>query len=201
MPERTDNELIEAYLKGDEASLAVLFRRHARGDYAYAARLIGETDADDAAQEAFVRAWKHLKRFDRTRPFKPWLYRIAHNAALDLLKKRRPIAFTELQKNDETPPVEEWAEDPLPPISETFDRNLEADRLRQALDALPAKHRLVIELHETEDLTFAEIGLTLDEPLNTVKSRYRRALLELRRWLEPKTHQNPSSDRTKNETV
>jgi RNA polymerase sigma-70 factor (ECF subfamily) len=184
VPENSDLQLIQAYLAGDSASLELLFTRYLRPIYGYVAGIVGRTEADDAVQETFVRVWKHLHTFDRDRVFKTWLYRIAHNAALDLLKKKRPMAFSELDKPDEGIIFEQTLEDQAESISVLLDREASADRLRTALSALPVHQRTVLSLHYIDEMTFAEIGKVLDEPLDTVKSRARRALLSLKQRLE-----------------
>lgn len=175
---------MKSYLKGDEKSFEILVKRYLRPIYGYAAGIVGREDADDVVQEAFVRVWRHLSTFDTRRVFKTWLYRIAHNAAIDLLKKKRPVAFSELERGEDGPTMEETIEDDADPISEMLDKKDAATHLRKALDALPIQQRTVLKLHYLEELTYAEIGETLDEPLDTVKSRARRALVTLKKLLE-----------------
>jgi len=175
---------VQASLSGDEKSLEILFKRYFRPIYGYAASLVGRQDADDVVQETFVRAWRHLSTFDVKRVFKTWLYRIAHNAAIDLLKKKRPTAFSELDRPDEAMSFEESIEDETDPITELLDRKEAAAHLRKALDALPVKQREALTLHYLDELTFAEIGEALGEPIDTVKSRARRALMTLKKLLE-----------------
>ena len=111
MPERTDVQLIKDYLAGDQASLEILFGRYLRPIYGYVSTIVGRLEADDAVQETFVRVWKHIRVFDTERVFKTWLYRIAHNAALDLLKKKRPAVFSDLDRPDDGVIFEETLED------------------------------------------------------------------------------------------
>lgn len=184
MPEPTDLQLVQAHLSGDKASLAILFKRYFRPLYGYITGLIGREEADDAVQETFIRAWRHLSTFDTQRVFRTWLYRIAHNAAIDLMKKKRPTAFSDLERSDDGPDIEETIEDEADPISELLDRRDSAERLRKALDALPKPQREVLTLHYLEELTFSEIGEMLEQPLDTVKSRARRALVTVKKLLE-----------------
>lgn len=184
MPELTDLQLVQAYLSGDERSLELLFKRYLRPLYGYTAGIVGRDNADDVVQETFVRVWRHMHSFDTQRVFKTWIYRIAHNAALDLLKKKKPTAFSELDRPDDSASFEEGIEDETEPISILLDRKDAAEHLRKALDALPPKQRTVLSLHYLEEMTFSEIGEMLDEPLDTVKSRARRALVSLRKILE-----------------
>jgi RNA polymerase sigma-70 factor (ECF subfamily) len=182
--DETDVQLVKNYLEGDETSFEILVKKYLRPIYGYAVGIVGREEADDVVQEAFLRVWRHLSTFDTQRVFKTWLYRIAHNAALDLLKKKRPTAFSELDQIEESPTMEEMIKDDSDPISELLDQRDSADQLRKALDALPIPQRSVLTLHYLDGLTYAEIGQTLDEPLDTVKSRSRRALVSLKKILE-----------------
>lgn len=176
---------MEAYLKGEERALDVLFRKYLRPIYGYTSGIVGRDEADDAVQETFLRAWRHLSSYDTSRAFKTWLYRIAHNAAIDLLKKKRPTAFSDLKRDEEDAAFEDGIEDETETIEKLMDREVDVVRVRAVLARLPIKQRTVIDLRYVEELTFAEIGETLDEPLDTVKSRHRRALLALKDLLEP----------------
>ncbi len=174
-------------MAGDDAALEFLFGRYLKPAYAYVARLIGPEDADDAVQEGFVKAWRNLKRFDQKRPFRPWLYRILHNAALDLLKKRRSSVFSDFDAQNDMP-IEETIKDETPLSSELLTQASETEDLGEILAELPLKQRTVLLLYYDEDMTFAEIGLVLQESINTVKSRHHRAIQALRQKL-PDRHQ------------
>jgi RNA polymerase sigma-70 factor (ECF subfamily) len=181
--ERSDSQLIKAYLAGDEASLSILYKRHLRPLYGFVRRIVGLEDAEDVAQEAFVRAWKHLDSFQSERNFKVWLYRIAHNAAVDFIKKNRPIAFSEYEKEDGDD-MAGSIEDTTPSVEELFDKSIAASLIRAYLERLTPKIRLVLTLHHLDELTFAEISVALSESIDTIKSRHRRALIKLKGMME-----------------
>ncbi len=184
MHEPSDLDLIRACLAGDEKAPGFLFHRYFKTIYRYVAGLIGTDEADDAMQEAFLRAWRHLSRFDQKKNFKTWLYRVAHNAALDLLKKRRPMAFSELARSEDGPDPEDLLPDAQEPIPEWLDRQDAAAGLSRALDLLPTAQRNVLKLHYLDELTFAEIAEIRGESINTIKSRSRRALIGLKNLME-----------------
>ncbi len=194
MEEPSDAQLIEAHLSGDEGSLELLFARHLNAAYGYIARLIGPDLADDAVQEGFVKAWRNLHAFDLKRPFRPWLYRIIHNAALDLLKKKKPASFTEIGSED-GPEIEETIIDESPLPSDLLALAEATDELQGIIRALPLQQRTVLLLYYEEDMTFAEIGESLGESLNTVKSRHHRAVKTLKAVLAGKEHQKDGADR------
>ena len=184
MEQWPDTELITAYRKGTQAALDVLIRRYLRPAYRFAARLTGDADdAADVVQDAFLKMWQKIGSFDATRPFKPWLFLIIRNTAFDRLKKKTPLAFSEMDEGDAGSETGKDIADlrPLPP--EVIGRQELGQELSVLLQTLPPKSRAVVLLHETEELTFQDIADATREPLNTVKSRYRRAILALRKEL------------------
>src|SRR5579864_3582763 len=99
---KSDLDLINLSIGGDQAAFAQLFDRYIKSVYLLAYRyVLNVDDAEDIAQEAFFRAWKNLKKFDKDRNFKTWLFVIAKNTALDLIKKKKPASFSQLIKDDE----------------------------------------------------------------------------------------------------
>lgn len=185
MEHLTDQELVLEARSGEAAAFDVLVHRYAPAVYRFVFRLVHDAPtAEDVAQETFLKVWKNLKRFDVEKPFKAWMFRIARNTAFDWLKKKRAFAFSELEGEDgETAGFEEVADESPLPDELVLSRELQ-DELAAALDRLAPKARSIVLLHEVEDLTFQEIADACDEPLNTVKSRYRRALAELRKIVE-----------------
>jgi RNA polymerase sigma-70 factor (ECF subfamily) len=184
----TDDELIEAYGKGDESAFAALVDRHLPGVYSFAARLVGsKEEAEDIAQQTFVKAWKNLRRFRKGMRFRTWLLAIARNTAIDELRKKRPALFSEFMREDEDAGIEERFPDRSPGAEERFDESLRTDALDAALAKLSAPYREILILHYREELTLDEAARALGIPLNTAKSRDRRALITLRKILGPRT--------------
>lgn len=182
----SDIELIERYHQGDEQALVFLVKRYFSSIFRFLARMIGDRAmAEDLTQEAFVKAWRSLSDFDIHKSFKAWLFSIARNTAIDYLRKKQALPFSSLEEEETGFFTETIADDrPLPTTL------LERADLQQALDQALTRYlspvaRSIILLHETEGLTFQDIADTLQEPLNTVKSRYRRALLILQTRLTP----------------
>ena len=121
-------------------------------------------DAGDAAQDAFVRAFQALSRFRQEAAFSTWLYRIATNAALDLVRRRPAV-----------PPVELPADHPAPndPEAEVHRREV-SRRVHAAVGQLPVEYRAVVVLRDLQGLAYDEIAKTLDIPVGTVRSRLSR---------------------------
>ncbi|HTY39738.1 MAG TPA: sigma-70 family RNA polymerase sigma factor [Candidatus Paceibacterota bacterium] len=188
----TDEELVQAYRAGDEAALRTLIERHLGPVYAFVHRYVGPTgDAEDIAQETFVSAWRNIDKFDPGRKFRTWLYAIAKNASLNWLKKKRPAAFSEFDLPTGENPVVDTAEDPAPLPDELFSRTELAAELTAAMTILPPNARAVLSLYYNDHMTLQEISEVLGEPLNTTKSRHRRALQMLRRKMVEKGDNAP----------
>lgn len=180
---KTDIELVQEVLDGDKDAFAVILERHLSAVHAFAYRYMHDTeDADDVTQEAFVRAWKNIKKFDISRNFKTWLFTIARNAALDLIKKKKPLAFSKIGDGDGDldaflAPYMDSTE--LPDAA--FERQARAVDMKEALASLPPAYRTVLTMRYNENLKFREIAEALDEPIDTVKSKHRRGLILLRK--------------------
>ncbi len=180
-----DANLIEEYLNGNEKALEELVSKYLKPVYNFAFRLSqNESDASDITQETFIKAWKNLKRFDKEKKFLTWILTIARNTFIDKSRKKSPLLFGELETNNEN--YEDNLEDTAELPDEILERNELSEELDKALGELPIKYRDIILLHDGNDLTFEEISEITKEPMNTIKSRYRRGLIILKKIL----HQN-----------
>jgi RNA polymerase sigma-70 factor (ECF subfamily) len=169
-------ELITQAQQGDRGAFGELVHRHRVGVVNVVYRMCGDANlAEDAAQEAFIRAWKHLPNYRPRSPFRNWVYRIATNAALDVLRRER-----------ETVDV-----DDLPLVASgkgpeaTLEGTERGERVREAVLALPEASRSVLVLREYEGLSYREIADTLGIPIGTVMSRLNYARNRLRESLAP----------------
>jgi RNA polymerase sigma-70 factor (ECF subfamily) len=182
--EKPDGEIIYAYRAGDRTAFDELVKRYIHRIYAFAYRLSkSETIAEDAAQETFVKAWKGLKSFDESKSFQAWLFAIARNAVIDIMRKKRDSPFSLITGDDS---FESDLEDDLPLPDQVFEQALTHEVLEKTLDTLSYDQKSVVLLHDMEGMTFEEIGEALGRPMNTVKSHYRRAILSLREALKGK---------------
>jgi len=173
----TDEQLAKKYIKGDEKALEELVRRYLPMVYGFSRRYSGDTDnASDISQEVFVKVWKNLRWFDLKRgSFRTWLFAIAKNTALDWFKKRKDFSLSSF--------AEDIADTKQASMADEFHRKSLLNNLQLAIEKLPSKYGSVINLYHTEGLNFRQIANLLKEPLNTVKSRYRRGLIFLREIL------------------
>ena len=180
-----DSQLIANYLSGDEKSLESLIEKHLKSVYRFVYWYVGNAqDAQDITQDAFVKAWRNLKKFDRQKSFTTWLFAIAKNTAIDFLKKRKAVPFSEFENIEGKNILVESMIDPAPLPQELFEKGAIAQMLTLAINRLSPRYRTVVFLRHTEELAFREIAESLQESINTVKSRYRRALILLRQSLE-----------------
>lgn len=185
LPEETDDTLVAAALAGNEDAYAELVRRYLTPAYNLCHRLTGNPDdASDAAQEAFVKAWKHLARFRHGGSFRAWVLRIAHNSALDILRKRRDIPMSAFDTDEGSNVLLDTTADTEPTAFERAVTAADVAKLDSLLATLAPAQREVLSLYFAEHLTFREIGEITGEPLDTVKSRHRRAVQALQRVWE-----------------
>lgn len=166
----SDARLVRRAQRGSESAAAQLFRRHWPGAWRAALAVTGSRAmADDVAQDAFERAFAALGRFDPSRPFAPWLHRIAVNRALDMIRQERRLVGLDAAPEAGT---EGW--------------EIEAGPDPEALAALAQlspERRAVVVLRHLLDYHPPEIAAMLGLPLGTVNSRLARALAELRERL------------------
>ncbi|TXH06893.1 MAG: RNA polymerase sigma factor [Candidatus Moraniibacteriota bacterium] len=180
-----DTVLIEAYRSGNEAAFKQLLDKHIGSVYAFVFQLLRDrTVAEDIVQETFIKAWRHLDRYDTARPFRTWLFAIAKNAAYDWLKKKRSLPFSAfVDDTDGSVPFESIPD--LEPLPDEFLMRADAStELAVVIAALPEKYRALIALVYQEGFSLHEAAEILQEPYNTVKSRHQRSILELRNRLK-----------------
>jgi len=173
-PQVTDSMLISRVRAGDEDALAALHDCYAQIVYSVALRVLGETtQAEDILQEIFLQLWRNPQTFDSSRgSLGAWLAVITRHRAIDQLRRRRPESDIE----DVIVAVDTR-------IEQTTDRNMTIAKIRAVVDRLPAEQRKPLEMAFFEGLTHSEIATKTGEPLGTVKTRIRSALLTLRKAL------------------
>ena len=138
-------------------------------------------EAEDLAQDALLKAWRHRARFDGRADAQTWIFRIARNHWIDLLRRRR-IRPKE-QSMTQTHAYRKTSVRPHPPAE--AERGELADALRKAMAKLPAEQREALALRESDAMTFPQIAAMLGVPVATVKSRVRYALIKLADEMKP----------------
>jgi len=180
----TDQEIIERYRTGEKNVFEQLIEKYTPLVFNFAAHLAGRENASDIVQETFIKVWKNFMRFDpKKASLKTWILAIARNTAIDFLKKKKNILFSELTIELETEFAETIPDSELLP-DEALARLEDASLLQKLLGELSPEYRATLVLHYQEEMTFEEIGKVLGKPLNTVKSYHRRALIGLRKMVK-----------------
>lgn len=180
MPETiTDKKLIQQYLEGDDKSFEILIQKYLKMIYGFAYKNVGNTaDAEDITQEVFVKVWKNIKKFKQDRDFKPWIFQIAKNTSIDFLRKKKTIPFSRFENDKgQNAIVENIVSTPVDLIKGFGDKRA----IEVAMRGLTDKEQEIINLRHNQGLSFKEIAQISKESINTVKSRYRRTLANLRK--------------------
>jgi RNA polymerase sigma-70 factor, ECF subfamily len=170
-----DQELVRRVLAGQTDDFRVLVDRHQQPVFRFASGLLrNHEEAQDVTQEAFLAAFVNLSAYDSSRAaFSTWIFTIARNRCINLLKQRRPIAFNEPDSIEDVAPADALVNQEL------------SQQLDRALAALPVEQRSAFVLAEIEELPYAEIARIERTSVGTVKSRIHRAKQRLQSLLEP----------------
>jgi RNA polymerase sigma-70 factor (ECF subfamily) len=197
-PPLDDLGLVAAAQQGDRAALDGLLRLHYDRIYAVCRRVTGnDGDAADAAQETMIAVVRSIARFDGRAAFGTWVHRIAINASLDELRRRRRRPMVAPASADGWSPADDAIDTAA---TGRLDSVTERDALDSALAALPADFRVPVVLRDVGDLDYAEIAAVLDVPIGTVKSRIARGRAALAVALRDAAgNRSPSSERPSRE--
>lgn len=168
-----DAQLIKEAREGNLTSFEVLVKRHEKRLHGYAYKKLLDSDsAHDVVQETFIRVFKNLEKFDILRPFTPWMYKIAKNLTLDIIRKGKNVA------------VLDWEiEDTHESLISRIIRAETVSTLWSAIRSLPEKYKLPLVGYYFSNLSYRELSFTLNMSENTVKTRIRRAKNQLRQEL------------------
>lgn len=180
----TDEKLVELAIRDDDDAFGEIVRRWERKIFALCFGMLGrEDDAADATQEAFVAAYRNIKKFRGEAKVSSWLHRIAVNQCLTIKRRQKSRAEDHLDSEDGSEDRVFVASASGSPAN-TAERAERMSLIRNAVAALPGDLRQVIVMKEFEEMTFQEISDTLELPLSTVKSRLYTALKQLRHKLD-----------------
>ncbi len=177
-----DEEIIARLRDGESWAMSVLYDRYARLVFSLALKILNDRGAaEETVQEVFVKVWRRSREFDARRgKFSSWLTGIAHNHAIDELRRRRVRPAASEDNDDAMETVVDEGPAPLDLALQSLERRRIIDALRE----IPKDQRRAIELAYFEGLTQQEIATQLGEPLGTVKTRMRLGMQKLRALLE-----------------
>jgi len=171
---------------GDIEAAASLMERYQHRLYRYLLRMTGQpATAEDLFQQTWLRVMERARSYDPRRPFEGWLFGVAHNAAIDYLRRLRPDSLDEPLPSGEAP-AELLPGSGVDALEQLLAQE-RAEWVAEAMADLPAGFREVLTLRFEEEMTLEEIAEVLVMPLGTVKTRLHRALKGLRRSLEAKS--------------
>ncbi len=190
----SDEELVARARDGDRSAFARLVDRHSVSVFNLTLRIVGNReDAEEAAQDVFVRAYRNLGRFRGDARFSTWLYRIAVNVSLSSARRsRRDLSTTSLSgSEDEEEGLPVQLPDPSANPEERFEQAEFREQVRNMVAALPPIYSAVISMYHIQSRSYDEIAEALELPIGTVKARLFRARAALRklifRSVEPDT--------------
>ncbi len=188
MTDPDDRELLDRARAGEPGAFDHIVDRYERRVFSVALRIVRHhEDARDVTQEVFITALRAIKGFRGDAQLSTWLHRVAVNASLDLVRKRRRRDHASVED------LAEQASDEPGPESEAI-ASVRAREVHRALGTLAADQRALIALHDLQGLDYAECAVTLEIPLGTVKSRLHRARLALAKALGHLRETEPSGD-------
>lgn len=195
-----EKEIIILAQNGDDAAFSILVERYQRAVFNLCYRMLyNSQDAEDAAQEVFIKAYRALRSFDVNRKFSTWILSISSNYCIDQYRKRRLKTFS-------------LEDSPYEDVKDEKQKNMEVlltikeneQEIQALLDSLHPKDRVAVVMFYWQDYSYEEIADTLDLSLGAVKSRLFRARKSLAQtWLEkyPKDILPQPAERTQNETI
>jgi len=174
---QSDEQLVSSYLNGEEYPLEVLISKYARHIFNFIYQYVRNfQNSQDLTQDVFVKAWKNLKKFDLNKSFKVWLFQIARNTSIDFLRKKKEIPFSDLENED----GELEFEDSRQNLEDILEKRETREKIKELFETLPAKFKSVLLMYYQAELNFREIAEITGEPVDTIKSRHRRALLTIK---------------------
>lgn len=182
-----EKDLLQKARNGDIEAFELLIEKHQKKVFNIALRMIGNyDDASELAQEVFIRVFKSIRSFKEESSFSTWIYRITANVCLDEIRKRKNKNFVSLDddlKLDDGD-VKRQVMDPEPTPEILAEKNETRKIVNEAIQSLPADHRIVIALRDIQGFSYDEISKIVNCPVGTVKSRINRARQTLREILK-----------------
>ena len=175
-----DAALVQRLLRRDVGAFEQLYQRHSRIVYSLVLRILRQgSTAEEVVQDIFLHLWRNSAHYDANRgPFIPWLLTLARNRALDHLRLK---SERQRRREDQTEVLPQVA--PAPQFEQALDEKRRADRVRSLITSLPVQQRRAVELAYFDGMSHSEIAEALKEPLGTVKSWIRNALLRMKEEL------------------
>ena len=190
-PETSDSVLVQQALAGNQEAFEALVSRYNKALFVLIYHYVGEYhEAHDVMQQVWLQLYLSLATLRPHLHIKPWLFTVARNRSLDLLRRKRLLSFSEVETGNEEDEAAflDTIPDTSPTPEELAERRDLQHELQRAILALPHTYRSVVLLYYGEQLNFSEIGQALNMPVSTVKTQFHRAKPFLRAVLTAQLH-------------
>lgn len=175
----SDNEVIQLVQKKNKKSYREVVRRYEKKLFAYLYRLVGnKEEAEDLLQNVFVKVYRNIESYDTQKKFSSWIYRIAHNEAVNFLKKRSKRHLISIEDVQASKDKLEITDAGKSPIDAWIGKELKKE-MDEALEKLPPKYKEVLMLRYYFDKSYEEMSEILERPINTVGTLLNRAKKKL----------------------
>ena len=175
---KEDRELVAAAQRGEQPAFETLLKKYRKSVYYMLLKMVKNADdAEDLTQEAFAKAFNSINKFDSKYAFSTWLFRIATNNCIDFIRKKRVQTISidqSVEGDDGSNMTFDVKDDDLDP-NDTMLKKQRAKYLTMAIDRLPEKYRILVELRYFKEFSYDEVAKELDIPLGTVKAQLFRA--------------------------
>ncbi len=177
-PETSDDVLVRQALTGNQEAFEALVSRYKKALFGLIYHYVRDYhEAYDVLQQVWLQLYLSLATLRPKKQIQPWLFTVARNCSLDVLRRKRLPSFSEVETGHEEGEAPSWnaIPDSSPVPEELAERRELQQAIQRAIQALPHRYRSVVLLYYTDQLTFSEIGQTLNMPDSTVKTRFYRA--------------------------
>ncbi|MEL7534944.1 MAG: sigma-70 family RNA polymerase sigma factor [Bacteroidota bacterium] len=175
---KEDRELVAAAQRGEQPAFETLLKKYRKSVYYMLLKMVKNADdAEDLTQEAFAKAFNSINKFDSKYAFSTWLFRIATNNCIDFIRKKRVQTISidqSVEGDDGSNMTFDVRDDDLDP-NDTMLKKQRAKYLTMAIDRLPEKYRVLVELRYFKEFSYDEVAKELQIPLGTVKAQLFRA--------------------------
>jgi RNA polymerase sigma factor (sigma-70 family) len=191
-PETSDNILVHQALAGNQNAFEALVRRYQHSLFGLIYRYVGEYhEAQDVLQQVWLQLYLSLSKLCPHAQMRPWLFMVARNRSLDVLRRKRLPTFSEVATGNEEDEASflDTIPDTSPTPEELGERCDLQREIQRAINTLPRLYRSVVLLYYREHMNYAEIGRVLNIPVSTVKTRFQRAKPFLRAELTAQEHE------------
>ena len=178
---------IQDFLDGENSAFADIVNDNIDSVYSFVCHMTGDFDmSEDVTQEVFVKIWKNIKKYNSKQNFKSWIFVIARNTTIDWLRKKKNINFSSFEDEEGKNYFEENLSSDEMLSDEIFAKKENIILINKKIKELSPVYKEVLFLYYNEGLDLREISDVLKKPFNTVKSQYRRALLDLKSKISTK---------------